>query len=489
MNYKKLDTLSLLRIRIPILILLFSVVAALISTGIQLYVEYQSQMDQIKKRINQIELSSPDILAASIWKLDEEQIKIQLNSMLQIPDVHYVRVESTDLGDIVLGSSQTENFFSESFPLIYKSEQENINVGSLHVTVSLAGVYTDLRGQALLILAVEATKVFFVAAFLLLLIRFLVTRHLTRMVNYTRELDISKLNEPLRLVSRKDNHHTNNELDELVSAINTMLDGLRASHDELLESHDTLEQKVQERTQELMLAKEGAEQASQAKSEFLSTINHELRTPLTSIQGGLGLVVSGKSGELPKKIRLPLDIAYKNTQRLVFLVNDILDVATIESGHLKLKCESIDLKAFLQHVVSLNQAYGESFGVKLCLLSCPENLSIFADKNRLSQVMNNLLSNAIKFTHSGDTVEVSAEQNEGYVEIDIVDHGPGIAQEFRPHIFDKFTQEDSSDTRSAGGTGLGLNISKSIIEQHGASLDFDSEVGVGTRFYIRMPAS
>lgn len=485
-NSDKPERRSRLSVRIPVFVLLFSVIIAAGASIIQLFIEYKKESDLIQGRMKQIEFSVTGVLAVSIWKLDEEQIKLQLNNMLQIPDMRYIKVESPDLGDIIAGEQPTGDIMSQTYPLTYDESGEHVQVGNLHVTASLEGLYTRLQDRALLIMLTEAIKTFLVSIFILMLIHFLVTRHLTRMARYVRDLNISRLDKELKLTSRSE-HHRSDELDELVSAINFMLTDLKNTHSELQKSHITLENKVALRTKELVLAKEKAEEASQAKSEFLATINHELRTPLTSILGGLGLITKGARGVVPEKMASPIDIAYRNSKRLLLLVNDVLDIAKIEAGHLTLKYSEINLYDFLKQAVALNQAYAETFDVEVTLITCPEDLTIYADENRLQQVMNNLISNAIKFTRTGDAVEIAAKQLDDFVEISVTDHGHGIPDNLKKNIFEKFTQADSSDTRTTGGTGLGLAISKSIVELHNGSINFKSVIDEGSTFYVTVP--
>lgn len=224
------------------------------------------------------------------------------------------------------------------------------------------------------------------------------------------------------------------------------------------------------------------------KNEFVSTVSHELRTPITSIIGSLGLMRGGAVGELTPQAQEMLIVAENNTNRLLMLVNDILHIQKIESGDIDMTFEEMEVIPFLKQSIEDNNAYADQFGVKFIIEPFDNNLHINANKDRLMQVMANLLSNAAKFSHENGVVEVSvATQTNNMIRISVADHGYGIAREFYPTIFDKFTQEDSSDTRSKGGTGLGLNISKAIIEKHGGKIDFKSEVNVGTTFYFDLP--
>lgn len=224
------------------------------------------------------------------------------------------------------------------------------------------------------------------------------------------------------------------------------------------------------------------------KTEFISTVSHELRTPLTSIRGSLGLIYGGVVGELPEKAKEMLAIASKNTERLLLLINDILDLQKIESGKMVFHFTDIDVALFLEQSLLENKGYAEQYGIQLSLSKHVEHAHVYADEHRLMQVMNNLLSNAAKFSSAGAKVEVSlAKGDNGQVRVSVSDSGTGIPEEFHPELFERFTQSDSTDTRKRGGTGLGLAITKLIMERHGGSINFVSREGVGTTFFIDFP--
>lgn len=224
------------------------------------------------------------------------------------------------------------------------------------------------------------------------------------------------------------------------------------------------------------------------KNEFISTVSHELRTPLTSIKGSLGLMCGGAVGELTEEAQKMLAVASNNAERLLFLINDILDIQKIESGELEMEFEKMDIVPFLKQAVNENLAYAEQYEVSYILEPMKEPLLVYANKDRLMQVMANLLSNAAKFSHKNGSIEISAAPHDiDTIRISVVDHGQGIPEEFYSKIFDKFTQLDSSDSRNKGGTGLGLNISKAIIEKHGGEIGFVSKLDVETTFYFDLP--
>lgn len=223
------------------------------------------------------------------------------------------------------------------------------------------------------------------------------------------------------------------------------------------------------------------------KNEFISTVSHELRTPLTSIRGSLGLIAGGVAGELPAQAKVLVEIAHKNSERLITLVNDILDIEKIESGKMQFDMKPQELVPLIEQALEVNRAYGDQFNVAFMLERPQRAVTVDVDAGRLMQVMANLLSNAAKFSPAGGTVNVSVQCSENRVRISVSDRGQGIPEEFRGKIFQKFSQADSSDTRKKGGTGLGLSITKAIVEQMGGSIGFDSQPNVLTTFFIEFP--
>ena len=223
------------------------------------------------------------------------------------------------------------------------------------------------------------------------------------------------------------------------------------------------------------------------KSEFVSTVSHELRTPLTAIRGAVGLLNEGIMGDLPNEARKLAEISEINTKRLLMLIDDILDISKIELGELSYDFHLIDVRAFLEEVVRIMESYARQHDVKLELKRYCNNVYVNGDHDRLMQVMYNLLSNAVKFSPKDGKVIVSMECIDEGIKISVTDSGPGIPEEFQKVIFDRFTQVDSSDSRRTGGTGLGLNITKELVEKHHGRIDFETGKE-GTTFYIILPA-
>ena len=228
-------------------------------------------------------------------------------------------------------------------------------------------------------------------------------------------------------------------------------------------------------------------EAARMKKEFTSTLSHELRTPLTSIIGSLQLINSGVLGEIGGDIGELTSVAERNGQRLLDLINDILDIEKIESGKLTLVPEIIRIDDLVRESMVLNKAFGERFKVRYQAAGELPGREVNADRKRLLQVMTNLLSNAAKFSPEGQAVEVSAEDREGVVRISVHDRGPGIPENFRTRIFGRFTQADSTTARQKGGTGLGLAICKRLVEMMQGRIGFDDRPGGGTSFWFELP--
>ena len=224
------------------------------------------------------------------------------------------------------------------------------------------------------------------------------------------------------------------------------------------------------------------------KSEFISTTSHELRTPLTAIYASLDMLHSGMAGELSPDVKELLGIAHESAERLVRLVNDVLDVEKIESRNMDHHKVQQALLPLVKQAITATQSYADRYHVKFELSAGSAEAIVCVDADRIIQVVVNLLSNAAKFSPDGGAmVRINMQQMPGRVRVSVVDNGSGIPADFRDRIFQRFAQVDSSDRRRKGGTGLGLSICKSIIVEHQGAIDFFSEPGQGCEFYFDLP--
>ena len=224
--------------------------------------------------------------------------------------------------------------------------------------------------------------------------------------------------------------------------------------------------------------------AYEVKSKFISTVSHELRTPLTSIKGSLDLLNSGALGDVPETMAPMIEIAGKNSQRLADLINDLLDLQKIEAGEMVYRFEPLSVTQLIEDAIDANQGYASSLGLELIAHPPVPDVQIEGDEARLMQVMANVISNGLKFSNDGGSVRVFGEIVGQKVRICVKDSGIGIPEDAKDKVFGKFSQVDNSDQRRKGGTGLGMNITKQIVERHKGEIDYISRLGQGTTFFI-----
>jgi signal transduction histidine kinase/DNA-binding response OmpR family regulator len=224
------------------------------------------------------------------------------------------------------------------------------------------------------------------------------------------------------------------------------------------------------------------------KAEFVSTVSHELRTPLTAIRGSLGMLVSGMAGEVDPVAKPLLAIANSSCERLVRLINDILDIEKLESGRIELLRTRLRVRDAIAQAIEQNGPYARQHDVRLEAVVDGDPW-VDADPDRFAQVMANLLSNATKHSPAGSVVRVDAARKGRVVAFGVRDHGAGVPEGFRARLFERFAQADSSDARQRGGTGLGLAITRSLVLQHGGAIGFEDAPGGGTRFHFTLPVA
>jgi signal transduction histidine kinase len=243
---------------------------------------------------------------------------------------------------------------------------------------------------------------------------------------------------------------------------------------------------VNRTSEELGRLYEELQAASRHKSEFLANTSHELRTPLNAILGYTELILDKIYGEVPDRIREVLQRVQSNGRHLLGLINDVLDLSKIEAGRLTLSVAPYSLKEVVQTAVTATEALAAEKGLSLEAIVADDLPAGEGDERRISQALLNLLGNALKFTERGEVI-VRATAADDTFEVSVADTGPGIAREDQERIFEQFQQVDGSVTRKKGGTGLGLTISKKIIELHGGRIWVESEPGRGSTFRFTLP--
>ena len=228
-------------------------------------------------------------------------------------------------------------------------------------------------------------------------------------------------------------------------------------------------------------------QAEVAKGAFISTVSHELRTPLTSIRGAIDLIVSQITGPLAPETAALAEVAQRNCDRLLRLVNDILSIEKLESGRFEMTLQPLDVRPILTEAAHANALYAAKFDSGFELSIADDLPMVIADNERLMQVMANLLSNAAKFTRPGTKIYVSAQRSGKYVRISVRDQGAGIPDRIRHRIFEKFMQGEAVNTRGCEGSGLGLSIARQLVELMNGEIGFETEKDAGTTFSVNLP--
>jgi signal transduction histidine kinase len=259
---------------------------------------------------------------------------------------------------------------------------------------------------------------------------------------------------------------------------------------ELEEKREELERvnhQLNETNRELNEANAKLRELSEMKEEFLALTTHDLRSPLTVISGVISFFTSGRLGELSPEQKNMVSMMERNTQSLIELVNDLLDASKLESGTMRLDIASIDLRGVIDELRETMLPTAKEKGIEL-VENLPADLpAVKADRAKLRRIILNLLSNALKFTQKGGRVEVRAEREEGGVRISVSDTGVGIASEDVARLFDKYEQARSRATRGEKGTGLGLYITRQLVELHGSEIKVESEIGKGSTFSFTLP--
>ena len=225
----------------------------------------------------------------------------------------------------------------------------------------------------------------------------------------------------------------------------------------------------------------------QQKDEFVTMVHHEVRAPLTAVRGAIGLLDGGVAGELGERGQELVEIALRNSERMGRLVNDILASRKLDSGRMEFQFETVELMALVEQAIESTSAYAANHEVHFELEERVPGSVVRVDPDRMIQVLTNVLSNAVRFSAANDVVAVSVIQHYERFRVAISDKGPGISEDFREHVFEAFARGEQDDWRNRSGTGLGMSISKGIIEELGGAISFETELGMGTTFFVDIP--
>lgn len=474
-------------------------------TAIHMVVEYGYIKESVIDELEIIESTFGPALEEAVWDFNTPQLEKSLRGIIALPAVVGITL-SDEYGSVTHRYGRTleaigreanavpnrsdalfTSMFNHRFPLQrLQHDGEAQLIGEVTLFSDSSVIIDKLRMGYQFLLINAVIKIIAIGLLVAWIVKRLINAPLARLTTALNSLDLQRLKGHRIDLGKR----FRSELTIVEDAFNRMISNLNDSHQALWRFSINLEQRVEERTSELAAAKEQAERAARVKAEFLANMSHEIRTPLNAVTGMIHLAMQSA---LDPSQRNYLNKAHASSQLLLGLINDILDFSKLDADKLRLEKSELDLGQLFVELAGMFNPRADEKGIEIAF-NHPVNLPyrILGDPLRLSQILTNLLSNAVKFTDKGGVV-VACQMEEVATErarliCSVRDTGIGMSEEQRGNLFQAFTQADTSITRRYGGTGLGLTITKRLIELMEGEIEVSSELGRGTefRFYIEL---